>query len=727
MLVLEDAHWAASLARDTLLHVARTAGDAPLLVVVTTRDTAPDLDASLTNWLAEAQRLPVCEVVALEGIGVEATQELVAALGSQIDVADAHHATGGNPLFLREMATADGLSATLADFLANRFERLEEDDLAVADTAAVLGETFVADLVARAVERPVEEVMEALERAEDAGLVQQLSATPLRYAFVHALFRDTRVDSLGAGRRMRLHAAAATALEARADDPAVLPDLARHACIAAPLGDAEAAVDLARRAGALAFTIGDSAAAARHYQRALDAIDLTDRPDERLRLELTIRLGEATVLPDSERGWDILRTAARMARRLDDPEALADAVCSMTAWAGSISPGEEDPVFVALAEEALDLLPRSATVWRARLMALLGVHLHLGYHQAEGLAMAREALELAKACGDPMTEVKAALSMRYILGPPDKQERLAIAEDAFDTAVAHGYDGLAELAASSVSLTLRSMGRFDDARAWQRRALERSPVTSAGTLISDAGLALAQGDLEQVERQAERTLAVVPPELTHLYHGGITLMVEALRGRAHADLARPFAGRRTFVEVAMLSYLAWAHVLDGDLDEACTVLTEGRESGFARIVGLLTGATALARFAEVADACGDVDAAEELLEVLQPLAGDLADDGPTLWCSIDHSRALLLLTTGDAEAAATAAEGAVEASRRRGTTIFLARELLVLARARRDLGAAPDDVRPLLAEASAIADDTGAGLVRLDAARFDLAGLEAGP
>ncbi|MEL7208600.1 MAG: AAA family ATPase, partial [Actinomycetota bacterium] len=209
LLVLEDVHWASSLVRETLLYLARTSGQAPLLIVATTRDTAPELDDALTGWLAEAARLPVCEIVELAGLDTEATEQLMADVGSDIDVVAAHEATDGNPLFLREMATGDGVSATLSDFLANRFERLDEGDLGVLDTAAVVGESFTVDLVARAVDRPVDGVMEALDRAEEAGLVQPLTTAPPRFAFVHALFRDIRVAGFGAGRLLRLHAAVA--------------------------------------------------------------------------------------------------------------------------------------------------------------------------------------------------------------------------------------------------------------------------------------------------------------------------------------------------------------------------------------------------------------------------------------------------------------------------------------------------------------------------------------
>ena len=169
LLVLEDLHWASAVTRQAVLHVARTGGAAPLLVVATTRDAAPDLDDELQRWLADAARLPVCDIVPLSGLDLEATGTLLAELGGSVDPSVALHDTGGNPLFLRELATAGTSSPTLRDLLAERYSRLSDEDLDVVDAGAVLGESVRVDLVAAAVSRPVDEVLDSLQRACDGG------------------------------------------------------------------------------------------------------------------------------------------------------------------------------------------------------------------------------------------------------------------------------------------------------------------------------------------------------------------------------------------------------------------------------------------------------------------------------------------------------------------------------------------------------------------------------
>ena len=116
------------------------------------------------------------------------------------------------------------------------------------DQAAVFGAEFDADLLATAHGAPLLDVLETLETAEAAGLVQPHPRRPAGFAFVHALFRSHRYRALPVRRRLELHAKAATALATRPADERLLAERARHACLALPVGDAELAVDLSREA-----------------------------------------------------------------------------------------------------------------------------------------------------------------------------------------------------------------------------------------------------------------------------------------------------------------------------------------------------------------------------------------------------------------------------------------------------------------------------------------------
>ena len=104
-------------------------------------------------------------------------------------------------------------------------------------TAAVIGREFDVGLLAETTDLDREQVLDSLELAEAARLVE---ATPTHggYTFVHALVRTTLYDEIPTTRRLRTHRRVAAALEPRAErgDDALLPSLARHYCEAAALG-----------------------------------------------------------------------------------------------------------------------------------------------------------------------------------------------------------------------------------------------------------------------------------------------------------------------------------------------------------------------------------------------------------------------------------------------------------------------------------------------------------
>ncbi len=721
LLVIEDLHWASHVTRQSVLQAARGGGNASLLIVVTARNTAPDLDDALTSFLAVAARVPECEIVTLGGLDIDATRTLVTELGGRIDADEAHRQTGGNPLLLREMTVADATSPTLHDLLADRYALLVDDDLDVVDTAAVLGESFGADIVAAATRRPIDQVLDALEHGRAAGLIETVGDADRTYAFTHALFRSHRYDALSAGRRMRLHAAVVEALLPRADDPTIVHDLARHACIAAPLSDAERAVEFARQAGAASAREGDVFEAIHHYRRALDVIDLADRPDESVRLQLDIRLGEAVVGVDKEDGLTILRDAARLARRLGDIDALADAVCSMSPWGGSLALGEEDPVFVALGEEALALLP-DRTAWRARLLAVLGVHLVLGLHQQRGEALVLEALERSDELDDPALRLQCITAMSYVRRPG--LEVGSLLEEQFAISERRGDRGVAHQAAFGLANHARERGDLDTMGKWHERARELRLAHPSPNELQDATLtAILDGDLELAERCNRRTAEIMSSlgaNSAAVYSGSAHVTIRLWRGiLPRTTSLEVMAALPNFFGHSARAMLALVHSYAGRSGEAIEQLRLLRGEGFDPHVTRVMWSFVLAMAAEVASANDAHEIAAEIGERLEPLAGHIAG-AATQWCSIDFARATLALAAGEHARAVSIAHEAVATSRARHTPLLLGRELILLADARRATGDAESAVAPLVDEAFAIADRTGALLIRHDAERRGL-------
>jgi predicted ATPase len=189
-------------------------------------------------------------------------------------------ATEGNPFFIGEIVHAldddrdpeAALTPRVRDGVRWRLARLPRGTAEVLTAAAVAGAEFDAGVVAGATDVALERALDALDAAERARLVRPAGHLD-RFAFAHALMRDTIVDELPAGRRVRLHARIAHALQRAAATRSVpSSDLAAHFAAAGTLVDATQTYRYTREAGdeavaRLAFDV-----AAEQYERAVRAL-----------------------------------------------------------------------------------------------------------------------------------------------------------------------------------------------------------------------------------------------------------------------------------------------------------------------------------------------------------------------------------------------------------------------------------------------------------------------
>ncbi len=82
--------------------------------------------------------------------------------------------------------------------------------------AAVIGREFDLDLLLAVTDRDEDELLELLERAVAASVLNEASAMPGRFYFAHALINHTLYEDMGNTRRARLHRRIAEALESAA-------------------------------------------------------------------------------------------------------------------------------------------------------------------------------------------------------------------------------------------------------------------------------------------------------------------------------------------------------------------------------------------------------------------------------------------------------------------------------------------------------------------------------
>ena len=431
VVVLDDLHWADASSLLALEFVARALPDIPLLAIAAYRHAEaharPDLAAPLGGLARAATRLP------LEGLGRDEVGLLAQARARGLGrgerepipprlVTAVHQASAGNPFFVDELVqllasqgrlhdshAADGplpLPDGVRDAIRRRLDPLEPVVLGALCAAAVIGGEFDLHPLASVLGEPPGTVLDWLEVPLRSGIVSA-GRDAGRYHFAHALVRDTLLESLGATRRARLHRVVAEALEeAYGDDlEQHLAVIAHHFLQSATEGGAERAVDYAARAAQRAVVQFAYEEAARLYERALD-VAASLPADERRAWQLTQGLGEARMRAgDVDGAQRALRAAAGHARRLDDPERLAQTALAGTL--GSFSPGLVEPELVATLEEGLRRLEgmppveeslRRATIdaLRCRLRVQLALALYWSPQRARRERLVDQALGIAR-------------------------------------------------------------------------------------------------------------------------------------------------------------------------------------------------------------------------------------------------------------------------------------------------------------------------------------------
>ena len=560
LVVIEDIHWADAGTLALLGHIVRTAGGS-ILLVVSSRDVAPDLTSALSTFFADIGRHPAVRRIGLSGLTQPDVEALLRATADNaaLDVSRTarmlHEATAGSPLFLREIVRelpADGLllsvpvSATLRDHVAARFERVSDADGAVLDAAAVLGAEFAARTCAQVLDRPLPDVLDALDRAAGLGIVVPIPAAAGRFAFTHAVLREVRYEAIPAGRRMRLHHAAGTVLRA-AGAPAT--DLARHFYASADLGDREDAFMYARRAGELARERFAFADAAVYFEQADQLAAQLPGLTEHDLCELAIERGEALHRAGDPRHRAVLLEAAAAARRLDDADLLTRAALALgeQGWTFSVG-GAADDEIIRVTRDALGRLPGDATTRRARLTAMIAATVYLSDHDA-GRELGAAALATARASGDPNALLEVLITAHWAcFDPYDVEQRLAWAREARE--LAERLDNPAALGQALLMLAhdRLELGEVASARAAFDRVDRIADQLDAAYMrvygpANRAPLAVLAGRLDEAERLVSdflplaRRIGFEPA----IYFGGTkaTVMVErGLWERGIATLER---------------------------------------------------------------------------------------------------------------------------------------------------------------------------------------------
>ena len=218
--------------------------------------------------------------------------------------------TGGNPLFMtsivNQLAQQEGRtpSAIVAiphdvrRFIDRQIDELTESDRNLLTAASVIRREFATSAVAAAIEIDIDQVEIACARLARQGVFVVKSGSTTwpdgtraeLYSFRHDLYRELLYDRLTATRRALCHARVGRRLEAawtgRLD--AIAAELAEHF----ERGNEPArAIPHHQRAAAKALRRSANEEAIGHLHRALNAIAAIADEDERIKVEIELRIG----------------------------------------------------------------------------------------------------------------------------------------------------------------------------------------------------------------------------------------------------------------------------------------------------------------------------------------------------------------------------------------------------------------------------------------------------
>jgi hypothetical protein len=454
--------------------------------------------------------------------------------------------------------------------------------------------------------------------------------------------------------------------------------------------------------------------------------EIVPRPDPRLHLTLTIRLGELlNGVGDPQARAMLLRAAAR-ARSEGDAEALAAVAWAMMRYGGLRVPGG-DPEFIAVVEDALVAVGPTATLVRARTLAALSEDVTL-VDPDRGLALVHEARAIAEELGDPMTLGDVLLAYRMSGDVPGNVDGgHPLADRLIELGQQTGHEPFASMGHMHRAWICRREGALpaaDDAMAIASALLgdQPAPIYSALVTLYRSSRALLAGDLASAEDAANEVLLLADGAFDPtIWYGPALVAIRAFQDRMPELIPLIEAGiDHPALWTSYRAALSMAYALDGRIDDSTRIFGPLAVDDFGGVRRNLLWVTAMVTLAESAELLGDASAGRVIAAHLTPYSGGIAAVSATVVSTVDLALAQSALAAGDHEVAAAAAARAVAASRRRGTTLFLARELVRLAVARRALGVPHAETAGLVEEAVGIADRTGAALIHREVERFAL-------
>jgi DNA-binding NarL/FixJ family response regulator len=581
LVLADDCQWADPESLRFLAYLAQRIEGLSVTMLLTGRppDAAGGESGSL--WAQVASR---AAAVALypqplsQRAAAELVRERLGADAAEEFCRGCHTATGGNPLFLRELLsalTAAGVTPTasaasevqvvgpaaVSRFVLHRLATLGPGATELARAVAVLGDDSELPLAGRVSglsEKAAREAADDLVRADIFGHAERLG-------FVHPIVRAALYEDLAPGERQARHAAAAEAL---AHEGASAERITAHLLLTAPIGDPHT-IDTLRAAAAGAAHRGAPRAAAECLRRAL-----AESPAEQDRGEILAELGWYEVATmQFEAAEEHLRAALASGATLTTRADAASSLGRCAIVSGGRSAGAAAEALSSLAGQLWPAEPERSLELGSELLIVMACIPRLRPGLAARL---RGYLELAR--GRPGFEAVARIisaQEQLLHGGP-----AAAVTDEVQAALMAGLPPSAETTAGLAALFTLIIGeRYELAARLLDAALERARqeghATRQGIIHAlRATIALGQGSLHDAQVEAETGLLLVEdPHFIAQLLVAVAMTVHIERGEldAAAGLARTgeamgIAEDRTY-DLEFLTARGRLRIAQGQLEE----------------------------------------------------------------------------------------------------------------------------------------------------------------
>jgi DNA-binding CsgD family transcriptional regulator len=446
VLILEDLHWADASSLALLEHVSGDMRPSNMLIVGTYRDIEVPDSHLLSRIMGSLVRRQGYQSLRLGGLSKGDVGEMVTTLvgeGAPPDMAEkVHLRTEGNALFvveLLQLLEANGSDETqewrfsipqgIRGVINRRFDGLSDQCNQALAIASVIGREFEFDMLSQMTGSSDDDLLNVVDEAVDAHVIEDMRGSIERYRFTHALIEQTLYERQTSSRRARMHSRIGEMLEDThwQDLEAHASELVRHFSRSPARQDSEKVLQYGRLAANHATSVYAYDEAAIYLEQCLNVQKTLNPEDDVTRSDLLKELGEGLILAGApERVFEEIAPEAYALAEARDDSGQAFQSCRMALhglMAFGAATGISMPEFAQWAERA-DRHAEPETIDRVEADIAMAGPKYSVRDYSDAWRLLHKAKRLAQELGEPEYIVRSTFQFLGWTWPPQYQEEL---------------------------------------------------------------------------------------------------------------------------------------------------------------------------------------------------------------------------------------------------------------------------------------------------------------